>query len=240
MNQSSPISQPQRQRLDEQIATSIIEAIVDGAFPPGSVLPPERELAEQLGVNRTSLRQALARLQHMGLIEARQGSGNLVREPAALTDPAIVEVLLRKLGPDFLAELLEIREALGLLIGDLAVSRGAPEDLAALRPTLEFVRTAQTPEALQAAELAFFAVLIHATHNRALALMFGWVQQGFGGREHELTAAFGDATAIRSALAAITDAATARDASQTAATMRAHLQASGARMLAAARQSEQD
>ncbi|KLO27640.1 GntR family transcriptional regulator [Mycolicibacter heraklionensis] len=237
MDQSSPIPQPQRQRLDEQIATSIIEAIVDGAFPPGSVLPPERDLAEQLGVNRTSLRQALARLQHMGLIEARQGSGNLVREPAALTDPAIVEVLLRKLGPDFLAELLEIREALGLLIGDLAVSRGTPEDLAALHPTLEFVRAADTPEALQAAELAFFAVLIHATHNRALALMFGWVQQGFGGRSHELTAAFDDPTAVRSALAAIAEAAASRDAAETAVAMRAHLQASGHRMLAAARQS---
>lgn len=237
MDQSSPIGQPQRRRLDEQIATSVIEAIVDGAYPPGSVLPPERDLAEQLGVNRTSLRQALARLQHMGLIEARQGSGNLVREPAALTDPAIVEVLLRKLGPDFLAELLEIREALGLLIGELAVSRATPEDLAALRPTVEFVRAADRPEVLQTAELAFFAVLIQATHNRALALMFGWVQQGFGGREHELTAAFEDAGAVRTALAAIADAVIARDAARTAAAMRAHLQASGQRMLAAARHS---
>ncbi|HVQ83688.1 MAG TPA: GntR family transcriptional regulator, partial [Mycobacterium sp.] len=54
MNQSSLIQPPDRQRVDEQIAASIADAILDGAFPPGSTLPPERELAEQLGVNRTS------------------------------------------------------------------------------------------------------------------------------------------------------------------------------------------
>lgn len=87
MNQSSPIRRPERQRLDEQIAASLADAILDGHFPPGSTLPPERELAEWLGVNRTSLRQGLARLQHMGLIEARQGSGNVVRDPSVLLIP---------------------------------------------------------------------------------------------------------------------------------------------------------
>ena len=95
MNQSSLIQPPDRQRVDEQIAASIADAILDGAFPPGSTLPPERELAEQLGVNRTSLRQGLARLQQMGLIEARHGSGNVVCDPEALTHPAVVEALVR-------------------------------------------------------------------------------------------------------------------------------------------------
>src|SRR5262245_22928380 len=81
MNQSSLLQPPDRSRVDEQIAAAIADAILDGAFPPGSTLPPERELAEQLGVNRTSLRQGLARLQQMGLIEAKHGSGNVVRDP---------------------------------------------------------------------------------------------------------------------------------------------------------------
>ncbi len=66
MNQSNVLQPPDRQRVDEQITASIVDAILDGAFAQGLVLPPKRELAEQLGVNRTSLRQGLARLQQMG------------------------------------------------------------------------------------------------------------------------------------------------------------------------------
>ncbi|WP_375489597.1 FadR/GntR family transcriptional regulator, partial [uncultured Mycobacterium sp.] len=142
MNQSSPFSPPDRQRLDEQIAAAIADAILDGAFPSGSTLPPERELAEQFGVNRTSLRQGLARLQHMGLIEARQGSGNVVRDPTGLTHPAVVEALVRKLGPDFLVELLELRAAFGAFIGRLAAERANPHDLSALHSALASVQQA--------------------------------------------------------------------------------------------------
>ena len=69
----------------------------------------------------------------MGLIEARHGSGNVVRDPEGLTHPAVVEALVRKLGPEFLVELLEIRAALGPLIGRLAAQRRVPQDTDALR-----------------------------------------------------------------------------------------------------------
>jgi DNA-binding FadR family transcriptional regulator len=231
MNQSSPLSPPDRRRLDEQIAASIADAILDGAFPPGSTLPPERELAEQLGVNRTSLRQGLARLQHMGLIEARHGSGNVVRDPEGLTHPAVVEALVRKLGPDFLVELLEIRTAFGALLGRLAAERSTADDTTALRTALTAVRAADTAEVRQAADLAFFRVLIRATRNRALGLLYRWVEHAFGGREHELTAAYEDADAVVTELCAITEAVLARDEAAAAATVEAYLQASARRMV---------
>ncbi|OOK68703.1 bacterial regulatory s, gntR family protein [Mycobacterium kansasii] len=49
MNQSSAFQPPDRLRVDEQIAASIADAILDGVFPPGSTLPPERDLAAQFG-----------------------------------------------------------------------------------------------------------------------------------------------------------------------------------------------
>jgi DNA-binding FadR family transcriptional regulator len=52
MNQSSELRQPERLRLDEQVASAIADAIIDGRYRPGTLLPPERELADQLGVNR--------------------------------------------------------------------------------------------------------------------------------------------------------------------------------------------
>jgi GntR family transcriptional regulator, transcriptional repressor for pyruvate dehydrogenase complex len=232
MNQSSPIRPPDRQRVDEQIAASIADAILDGAFPPGSTLPPERELAEQLGVNRTSLRQGLARVQQMGLIEARHGSGNVVRDPQALTHPAVVEALVRKLGPEFLIELLEIRAALGPLIGRLAAQRSTAEDAEDLRAALDGVRQANSAVARQAADLAYFRVLIHCSRNRAVGLLYRWVEQAFGGREHELTAAYDDAGPVVADLSAITEAELAREPATAAAAVEAYLRASAARMVA--------
>lgn len=237
MNQSSPLSLPERQRLDEQIAASIADAILDGAFAPGSTLPPERELAGQLGVNRTSLRQGLARVQQMGLIEARHGSGNVVRDPDGLTHPAVVEALVRKLGPDFLVELLEVRAAFGAFIGRLAAERGTEDDARALCAALDAVRTAQTSAARQEADLAFFAVLIRATGNRALGLLYRWVEHAFGGREHELTGAYDDAGAVVAELRAIADAVAAREAATAAATVQSYLRASALRMVESYRQS---
>jgi DNA-binding FadR family transcriptional regulator len=231
MNQSTVLQPPDRQRVDEQIAASIADAILDGVFPPGSTLPPERELAEQLGVNRTSLRQGLARLQQMGLIEARHGSGNLVRDPEALTHPAVVDALVRKLGPQFLVELLEIRSALGPLIGRLAAQRSAPEDAEALRTALAAVQEADSAAARQAADLAYFRVLIHSSRNRALGLLYRWVEHAFGGREHELTASYDDAALVVADLRAITEAVLMRDEAAAAAAVEAHLHASALRMV---------
>ena len=231
MNQSSVLQPPDRQRVDEQIAASIADAILDGAFPPGSTLPPERELAEQLNVNRTSLRQGLARLQQMGLIEAKHGSGNVVRDPEGLTNPAVVEALVRKLGPEFLVELLEIRAALGPLIGRLAAQRSVSEDAEALRAALAAVHQADSAPARQAADLEYFRVLIHSTGNRALGLLYRWVEHAFGGREHELTGAYDDADPVVADLRAITEAVLARDATTAAAAVEEYLHGSALRMV---------
>ena len=231
MNQSSVFRQPDRQRLDEQIAATIADAILDGAYPPGSTLPPERDLAEHLGVNRTSLRQGLARLQHMGLIEVRQGSGSVVRDPEGLTHPAVVEALVRRLGPDFLVEVLEVRAAFGAFIGRLAADRSTPDDASALRGALAALGAAETPEARQDADLAFFSVLVHSTRNRALGLLYRWVEHAFGGREHELTAAYQDVDAVVAELTAITTAVTAHDAAAAAESVEAYLRSSALRMV---------
>ncbi|MGS0894540.1 FadR/GntR family transcriptional regulator [Burkholderia stagnalis] len=78
----------QNRRLYQQIADKLSALIESGDFPPGSYLPPERELAEQFGVSRTSVREALIALEVSGLVSVRVGDGVKVRHPEAAAAPA--------------------------------------------------------------------------------------------------------------------------------------------------------
>ena len=67
-------------RLYQTVATQIAALIEEGAYPPGSRLPGERELAERLGVSRVTIREAEIALQATGRLEIKTGSGVYVSE----------------------------------------------------------------------------------------------------------------------------------------------------------------
>ena len=77
-----PFQSIEPRRLYRQIADQIREHIRAVEFPAGSRLPPERDLARQLGVSRPSVREALIALEVEGLVEVRIGSGIYVRRSA--------------------------------------------------------------------------------------------------------------------------------------------------------------
>src|SRR5689334_19359566 len=78
----APIGQPitREAGLADRVASHMMERVVDGTVPPGSRLPPERSLAEQYGVSRTVIREAVRILVSRGLLETRAGSGTYVRD----------------------------------------------------------------------------------------------------------------------------------------------------------------
>ena len=78
-----PFQSIEPRRLYRQIADQIRTLIRSGEFPAGARLPPERDLAKQLGVSRPSVREALIALEVEGLVEVRIGSGIYVQAPAA-------------------------------------------------------------------------------------------------------------------------------------------------------------
>ena len=105
-------------RPAELIEPRLINAIIDGRFPINSNLPPERELAQQLGVTRPTLREALQRLARDGWIEIRHGKSNL----------AVLGTIARHqdhIPPDFVPNLLQVRELLAPAYARLAVKRAA-------------------------------------------------------------------------------------------------------------------
>src|SRR6266478_3657647 len=77
-----PFQSIEPRRLYRQIADQIRELIRSGEFVAGSRLPPERDLAKQLGVSRPSVREALIALEVEGLVEVRIGSGIYVLGPS--------------------------------------------------------------------------------------------------------------------------------------------------------------
>lgn len=90
----------------------LVEAILDGTFAINSTLPPERELAEQLGVTRPTLREALQRLSRDGWLEIRQGKPTRVRDfwrEGNLTILGTVARFPQYLPTDFVKHLLQIR-----------------------------------------------------------------------------------------------------------------------------------
>src|SRR5450631_2937949 len=76
-----PIQVVETRRLYRQIADQIAALIDGGEFKPGARLPPERDLARQLGVSRPSVREALIALEVEGYVEVRVGSGVYVIGP---------------------------------------------------------------------------------------------------------------------------------------------------------------
>ncbi|VEA37924.1 regulatory protein [Salmonella enterica subsp. enterica] len=74
------IPEVRQERLYQKIANLIIKLINDNIFPPGTFLPPERELAKQLGVSRASLREALIVLEISGWIVIQSGNGVIVSD----------------------------------------------------------------------------------------------------------------------------------------------------------------
>src|SRR5678816_858392 len=112
----------EKQRVAEEIAEQLRALILGGQYPPGSKLPPERELSKRLRVNRASLREALKKLEHLGLVRIRQGDGTRVQNFMETGGIELVQHLLPLAGgkPELIRDLLEFRRIFGRELARLA------------------------------------------------------------------------------------------------------------------------
>ena len=128
---NAALKQIETRRLYQLIADRIRALIQSGSFPAGSRLPPERDLAAQLGVSRPSLREALVALEIDGSVEIRMGSGVYVCvQPVA---PAAQTAAFGE-SP---TELMDARAALEGVIVMQAAARVTRDTLARLREALK-------------------------------------------------------------------------------------------------------
>jgi GntR family transcriptional repressor for pyruvate dehydrogenase complex len=117
-------------RISDQVTDRILARIASGEWGPGHRLPGERQLAEEMGVSRVSIRAALQSLKTQGLLDAVQGGGTRVIASSAAMDPGMLELV--RVNRDNLHDLAEIRAILeAWAVGRAALNR-SDEDLAEL------------------------------------------------------------------------------------------------------------
>jgi GntR family transcriptional repressor for pyruvate dehydrogenase complex len=123
-----------RNKVYEEVARQLEQFIADH-MKPGDMLPPERELAEKFGVSRSSIRDAIRRLELVGMVEPRQGSGTIVREVSAdaLITP-LTSVLVQK--RKFVVELLDVRKMLEPPLAARAATHASAADISDLEEIL--------------------------------------------------------------------------------------------------------
>ena len=129
----------ERRKLSHEVLDRLITAIETGQFPPGSQLPAERELMQQLGVGRPAIREAMQSLQQMGLIRISHGERARVIQPSADTiieqiSGAMIQLLANS--PRGLDELKEARLLFEVGLVRIATARATRESLASLREAL--------------------------------------------------------------------------------------------------------
>ena len=126
-----------RTRLYEQVAEQITTWIDANGLRAGDRLPPERELAQRLGVSRATLSQALVALEVIGVVSVRHGDGTVLSD--APGPRRIVEAI--RAHANRLPEIIDTRDALETKIAALAAQRRTPEDLARIDEALTAMAT---------------------------------------------------------------------------------------------------
>ena len=114
--------------------------ILTGVMGRGERLPNERDLAEAMGVNRGSVREAVKRLEFLELVEVRHGQGTFVRELSDSSSLELIETLLRDprtVTPELLRQLLEFRRDVTLRVVELAARNHTADQLRRAREIIE-------------------------------------------------------------------------------------------------------
>jgi len=158
-------------RLSDRVAQDIIDLIESRQLRPGEMLPPERELGEQLGVSRTVIREAVRVLEAKGMVDVRVGSRTRVAAPDAVTVLEPLRHFVRS-GLVGAVAIAEVCEALEVSAAGLAAARASPHDVDVLKAAVDRAAERSDGDAPRGAELAFRRAVVRAANNELFALLY--------------------------------------------------------------------
>jgi DNA-binding FadR family transcriptional regulator len=172
---TTALFKPVRRRSFEEVVSQIRQQISTGALREGDKLPPERQLAEVMGVSRNTVREALRALEYAGLLVLRPG----IAGGATITNGSVDAIRvafsdLMNMGNLSAGELMEARIVIGTEVARLACARYTAQDFEALEANVEQTRLAALAGDLKTRvrhSVDFHRLLANAARNPVLAIM---------------------------------------------------------------------
>lgn len=154
--------------VTDEAVVKIRELIIRGKLQPGDRLPQESLLADELGISRNSMREAVRVLEQMRVLNVRHGSGTYVSslEPAVLLEG--ISFAVEMMRDHTLREVIEVRQLLEPAATRLAVKRMTPAKLKDIRAAYEAHSKQTTIEELVQCDMDFHSAIIRAADNETL------------------------------------------------------------------------
>lgn len=214
-------------RVSDQVTDRILARIASGEWGPGHRLPGERQLAEEMGVSRVSIRAALQSLKTQGLLDAVQGGGTRVIASSAAMDPGILELV--RVNRDNLHDLAEIRAILEAWAVGRAARNRTQDDLDELSRIIAATEADIAAGAHKSEnDVCFHLAIAKASRSgiylHIMAVIRGILHEMVDYHRYQLFPSRDDDTVILGQHRAIFDAVKAGDAAAAEAAMRAHLE----------------
>lgn len=224
-----PFKKIEAEKLSTAVVRQIELLIMRGILKPGERLPSERELAEQMGVSRPSLREAIADLQERGLLATRAGAGIYVAEVvgAAFSD-ALVQLFADH--DEAVFDYISFRRDLEGLAAERAARLGSDTDLKVVDTIFRKMETAHSkrnPAEEAQLDAEFHLAIIEASHNvimlHMMRAMFQMLREGVFYNRQMMFKQRTTRDTLLQQHRAINDALQARDAQGARAAVEAHL-----------------
>jgi len=157
-------------RLSVVVVGALVDEIVSGRYPSGTLLPPEPVLCQSFDVSRSVVREAMKVLEEKGLARARQGHGTTVTPPDEwnMLDPAVLDAAIRADATmEILDALVDVRVALESAMASTAARSMDEADLAELGDLLEEMSTQlREPERYLDSDTRFHDFIMRCSGNR--------------------------------------------------------------------------
>jgi GntR family transcriptional repressor for pyruvate dehydrogenase complex len=158
----------ERTKLTASVFEQLLSYVVRGTWKPGDRIPPERELCQQLGIARTSLREALKAMELVGMLDSRVGDGTFVCPRSEFLSRPLLWAFTGTDNEE-LQEIMEARTIIEENLASLAATRASSEQIEEIGRAVQFMRDSiARGESILEADMAFHLAVSGSAQNHVL------------------------------------------------------------------------